>query len=272
VSGATTGSEQLSAALEPLRRDPSSSAVVCDLDGTLAPIVERPDDASVPEPTRKLLAAVAERYALVACITGRRALDARRMVGLGTIAYSGNHGFELLRLGEDEPRPDPSLEGHEQDAERFLAEQVAEDQVAGAGIRVEDKGAIVALHWRGAEEEGAAEALAGKIASVAEGKGLIAHRGRKVLEIRPPVRIDKGVAIASLLQGGSLRAALYGGDDRTDADTFGALHRLREEGKLEAGICIGVSSPEAPREVIEAADLVVEGPDGFVAVLEALLT
>lgn len=271
MPGATTGSEQLSTALEPLRRDPSASAVVCDLDGTLAPIVDRPEQARLPEPTRKLLGAAAERYALVACITGRRALDARRMVGLKTIAYSGNHGFELLGPGEEEPRPDPTLEGHEQDAERFVAEHVDGDELAGAGIRVEHKGPIVALHWRGAEDEGAADAMAGKIGDEAQGKGLITHRGRKVLEIRPAVKIDKGVAVASLLRGNSLRAALYGGDDRTDADAFRELRRLREEGSLEAGICVGVSSPEAPREVIEAADLVVEGPDGFVAVLEALL-
>jgi trehalose 6-phosphate phosphatase len=271
VSGATQGSEQLSGSLDPLRRDPSSSAVLTDLDGTLAQIVERPDRAAVPDRAKELLAAVAERYALVACITGRRALDARRIVGLDTITYSGNHGFELLRPGESEPKPDPSLDGHHEDAKRFLTENVDRAELASAGIRVEEKGAIVALHWRGAGNEGEAEALAGEIASEAEWHGLVPHRGRKVLEIRPDVSIDKGIALASLVRDEVVRAALYGGDDRTDADAFRALRQLRDEGKLKATVCVAVSSPEAPPVVIEAADVVVEGSPGFLSVLEALI-
>ena len=145
------------------------------------------------------------------------------MVGLDELAYSGNHGFELLLPGETEVRPDPSLDGHESDAPRFVEGLDRARARAAPGSRVEDKGAIVALHWRGAPNEGAAESLAHEIASEAEWQGLVPHRGRKVLEIRPNVAINKGIAVAALIPARPVDAALYGGDDRTDVDAFAAL-------------------------------------------------
>jgi trehalose 6-phosphate phosphatase len=240
-----------------------------DVDGTIAPITTKPADAAVPEPTRDLLRKLAERYALVACLSGRRALDARRIVGLDELAYSGNHGFELLLPGDEEARPDPSLDGHEDDAPRFVA-GLDRSELERVGIRTEDKGAIIGLHWRGAENEGAAESLAHEIASEAEWQGLVPHRGRKVLEIRPNVPINKGIAVAALLASRPMDAALYGGDDRTDVDAFTALRTLQEDGRLRATACIAVASDESPPEVSREADLTVGGPPGFVRVLEAL--
>jgi trehalose 6-phosphate phosphatase len=262
----TAGLESL---IAPLRERPDRSAVLTDVDGTIAPIVSEPGEAMVPEETRELLRALAQRYALVACVSGRRALEARRIVGLNGLAYSGNHGIELLLPGDDEVRPDPSLDGHESDAARF-AESLDGSQLERAGIRTEDKGAIIALHWRGAANEGAAESLAHEIATEAEWQGLVPHHGRKVLEIRPNVAINKGIAVATLIPSRPIDAALYGGDDLTDLDAFAALRTLEEDGDLEAIACIAVASDESPLEVTEAADLTVPGPTGFVHVLEAL--
>jgi trehalose 6-phosphate phosphatase len=256
--------------LAPLRAEPGRSAILTDIDGTIAPITLKPEDAAVPEHTRELLRSLAERYALVGGISGRRALDARRIVGLDELAYSGNHGFELLLPGDEEVRPDPSLDGHEDDAPAFVAE-LDRSELERVGIRTEDKGAIVGLHWRGAENEGAAESLAHEIASESEWQGLVPHRGRKVLEIRPNVPINKGIAVAALLASRPIDAALYAGDDRTDVDAFTALRTLREDGQLHATVCIAVASDESPPEVSREADLTVEGPEGFVRVLEALL-
>jgi trehalose 6-phosphate phosphatase len=266
---AAPGDEKLARLLAPLREDPGQAAILTDVDGTIAPITGRPEEAGVPEGTRELLRRLAARYALVAAISGRRAVDARRIVGVDEIAYSGNHGFELLLPGADEPQPDPSLDGHEGDAARFVAglDRAELDRV---GFRVEDKGAIVALHWRGAANETAAESLAQEIASEAEWQGLVPHRGRKVLEIRPNVAINKGIAVAALIPARPIDHALYGGDDRTDVDAFAALRTLHEDGELETAVCIAVSSDESPPEVAEAADLTVPGPEGFVRVLEAL--
>ncbi len=257
--------------LAPLREDPSRAAILTDVDGTLAPIVLDPNEAAVPERTRELLRALSERYALVGCLSGRRALDARRVVGVDGLAYSGNHGFELLLPGEDEARPDPSLDGHEEDAPHFV-EELDRSELEQAGIRTEEKGAIVALHWRGVPNEGAAESLAREIASEAEWQGLVPHQGRKVLEIRPNVPINKGIAVAALIPARPVRAALYGGDDRTDVDAFTALRTLRDDGALSVAACIGVVSDESPPEVAHEADLTVRGPEGFVSVLEALAT
>ena len=255
--------------IAPLRERPERAAVLTDVDGTIAPIVPDPAAAEVPQKTRELLRRLAERYALVGCLSGRRAEDARRIVGLDELAYSGNHGFELLLPGDTEVRPDPSLDGHEADAPRFVA-AVDQGELERAGIRIEDKGAIVALHWRGAPNEGAAESLAHEIASDAEWRGLVPHRGRKVLEIRPNVPVNKGIAVAALIPARPVEAALYGGDDRTDVDAFLALRTLERDGKLSATACVAVASDESPREVSREADLTVEGPDGFVRMLEAL--
>jgi len=266
---AAPGDEKLARLLAPLREESGRAAILTDVDGTIAPITGRPEKAAVPERTRELLRRLAARYALVAGISGRRAVDARRIVGVDEIAYSGNHGFELLPPGTDEPQPDPSLDGHEGDAARFVAE-LDRRALDRAGFRIEDKGAIVALHWRGAPNEGEAESLASEIANAAEWQDLVPHRGRKVLEIRPNVPINKGIAVAAILASQPLQAALYAGDDRTDVDGFTALRTLRDDGDLEATACIAISSPETPPEVPESADLSVPGPEGFVAVLEAL--
>lgn len=261
--------ERLQRLLEPLRSDPGRSTILTDVDGTIAPIVLDPKEAAVPEATRELLRSLAQRYALVGCLSGRRARDAKRVVGLDELAYSGNHGFELILPGEDELRPDPSLDGHEADAPSFVGalDRSALDRV---GIRTEDKGAIVALHWRGASNEGAAESLAHEIASEAEWNGLVPHLGRKVLEIRPNVATNKGIAVAALIPARPVDSALYGGDDRTDVDAFKALRMLEQDGDLSASVCVAVASDESPPEVSGEADITVQGPEGFVRVLEAL--
>jgi trehalose 6-phosphate phosphatase len=273
VNGASAedggAAETLDSLIAPLREHADRAAILTDIDGTIAPIVTDPSDASVPEGTREILRELAARYALVACLSGRRALDARRVVGLDQLAYSGNHGFELLLPGDTEVRPDPSLDGHEADAPRFV-EGLDTAELERTGIRTEDKGAIIALHWRGAPNEAAAESLAHEIASEAEWEGLVPHRGRKVLEIRPNVAINKGIAVAALIPARPVKRALYGGDDRTDVDAFAALRTLEDDGELETAVCIAIASDESPPDVSQASDLTVPGPEGFVRVLEAL--
>lgn len=255
--------------LEPLLSDPGAAAILTDVDGTIAPIVQDPAAAAVPDETRELLGRLAERYGLVGCVSGRPAADARRIVGLESIAYSGNHGYELLLPGDGRARPDPSLDGHDRDAAEFV-DGLGSADLERAGIRVEDKGAIVALHWRGSENQAAAESLASEIAAEAEWKELVAQRGRKVLEIRPNVAINKGIAVAAMIASKPVRTALYGGDDRTDADAFEALRTLREDGDLDAIACVAIGSDEAPPEVSAGADATVDGPEGFAGVLRAL--
>ncbi|CAB4915942.1 unannotated protein [freshwater metagenome] len=255
--------------LAPLRAQPERSAILLDLDGTLAPIVRDPDTASVPELTRRAVQDLTERYALVGCITGRQASDARRIVGIGTIPYAGLHGAELLVRGAPKAVLDPEVErwGARVAA---AADAVDEDALRAAGVRREDKGPIVALHWRGADDEAAAVELAETIGHDALAAGLAIHRGRRVIELRPPVPIGKDGAVRRLLARLDIGCALYLGDDRTDVDGFTALRALVSDGRLERAVCLGVTSDETPPELVSAADAMVDGPLGVRRLLTAL--
>jgi trehalose-phosphatase len=246
-------------ALADLRADPAASALLLDVDGTLAPIVTDHDAAAVPAETVAVLAELAERYGLVACISGRHALDARRIVGLDQIIYAGNHGFELLMPGDDVTSLDP-LVGDAAGLAGAFTSQLDREALAGVGIRLEDKGPIHAIHWRGAPDVVEAETLAAEVAADAEAAGLDVRRGRLVLELRPKVALDKGVAVSHLIQGAGASAALYAGDDRTDLDAFRALRELRARESLKAAVCVGVASEEGPEEIQREADVVVGSP------------
>jgi trehalose 6-phosphate phosphatase len=259
-------------ALEPLRSDPSHSAVLLDIDGTLAPIVRHATDAHVPEATRTLLIEIAKRYRLVGCVSGRRAASARQVVAIGSIAYVGNHGGELLRAGATRPELDPELAAWTERVHAF-ATRVYTSEHQRLRVRSEDKHTIAAFHWRGAPDETAAEAAVRDIAARAEAEGLAVHWGRKVLEVRPPVVLDKSLGVTALLNGTGpdLHAALYAGDDTTDLDAFRGLRALVQDGTLGRAVCVAVRSEEAPGELIEQADLAIDGPDGVRELLEALL-
>jgi trehalose 6-phosphate phosphatase len=261
----------LSEALAPLRANPKRSAILFDIDGTLAPIVQNAADAHVSEDTRQLLIRVARRYGLVACVSGRQASDARAMVAIGTIAYIGSHGAELLRPGWTEAVVDQGLRDWARRIHDF-GREADTAELRRLRVRLEDKRVIVAFHWRGAPDEDAARAAIDSIASRAEAAGLRTHWGRKVLEIRPPVRIDKGAGIASLLAETDIEVALYVGDDVTDLDAFRMLGQLVEEGKLRRAVRVGVRSEEGPSEITSEADIVVEGTDGVQRLLTLLAT
>ena len=242
-----------------------------DIDGTLAPIVEHASEAHVPESTRQLLITVSRLYKLVACVTGRRASEARAMVSIGTITYLGAHGAEQLRPGWTAAKLDPAVAEWSRRIHDFgRAEDTADAR--RLRVRAEDKGAIVAFHWRGAPDQDAAQAAVGEIADRAQAAGLRAHWGRKVLEIRPPVTIDKGVGVQRLLQefGTGIEAVMYAGDDTTDLDAFRALAGMRRDGALTDVVLVGVASDEGPSEITAEADVVIDGPAGMRGLLTLL--
>lgn len=256
-------------ALAPLRESPARAATFFDIDGTLAPIVDQPSDSVVPERTRQLLVSLAHGYRAVACVSGRRASEARALVGVGSISYLGAHGTELLRAGATEPVLDPGLEEWRGRMSEF-ARQADTPDLRRRGVRLEDKGVILAFHWRAAPDREAARAAIDAVAARAQAGGFRTHWGRKVLEVRPPVRIDKGAGIRSLLEGLDVDVAMYVGDDATDLDAFRMLDQLVEEGRLAHAVKVGVRSDEGPEAIASDADLVVEGTDGVVELLELL--
>ena len=237
-------------ALEQLARDPTRAALLLDVDGTLAPIVPRPEDAHVPAETRAELERLHARYALVAAISGRTAEHARRIVGIDDLEYIGAHGLEL----------DPETEQWREPLQELIA---AAGWPAG---ETEDKGATVSFHYRGADDEAAARARLDEVAEVARAAGLVPVFGRKVLDVRPPVDADKGTAVRHLLADRDLTAALYAGDDTTDLDAFRGL----AEAGLELAVRVAVVSDESPPELREQADLTVTGPEGLLELLRQL--
>jgi trehalose 6-phosphate phosphatase len=231
--------------LAQLRAEPEQAAVLLDVDGTLAPIVARPELSAVPEGTRDEVRRLAGRYALVAAVSGRSGVDAARLVGVDGVVYVGVHGLELA----------PEAERWRETLRPFAAERWP---------WVEDKGLTVAFHWREAPDEADAVRALETVAERAESLGLEARWGRKVLEVRPPVAADKGTAVRALLAERGLRRALYAGDDTTDLDAFRGLDGL------ELGVRVAVVSPEAPRGLAEAADVVVASPAELLELLRTL--
>jgi trehalose 6-phosphate phosphatase len=262
--------ETLAAALRPLTEDPSRAAILCDIDGTLAPIVRRAEEAHVPDKASRLLGQAARRYGLVACISGRAAADARRLVGVGGIAYAGSHGAELLEPGATGARISPAFDSWTERVASFVEER-DDPELRQLRVRIERKGPIIAFHWRDVPDEDAARTRLEGFAREAEAAGLDFHWGRKVLEIRPPVPVDKGQAVRELVERSGVRTALFGGDDATDLDAYAALDALVAEGVLEHAVKIGVRSDEGPAAIVEQADHAVDGTEGFVGVLETLL-
>ena len=231
--------------LASLAESPDAAAIMLDVDGTLAPIVARPELATVPEETRAELRRLVARYALVACISGRTGEDAARVVGVDGPVYVGVHGLELAPEAESWREP-----------LREFAESV--------DWPVEDKGLAVVFHYRESEDEDAAFAELQRVAGRATALGLEAQFGRKMLEVRPPVSADKGTAVRALLAQRGLRRALYAGDDTTDLDAFRALDGL------DVGVRVAVASDESPAQLREVADVVVGSTDELLALLHAL--
>ena len=253
--------------IEPLlpviRRRPLG--VMSDIDGTLAPIVARPEDATAPEATRRLLRQLVAKGVRVAAVTGRSLEAARRMVGVEGIAYAADHGLTLWLDGKRESAPGLA------EYERLAAE--AERELGGlaeAGVQMENKGALLAAHYRNAPDRAAArEAIRAAIEGSEAARRFEAKEGRLVVELRPPIAADKGTAVEALAGRLGLAGIVCLGDDVTDIDMFRAVERLREGGV--AGVSVAVASEEAAPEVMEAADFRLEGREGVEWLLGEIL-
>jgi trehalose 6-phosphate phosphatase len=232
------------------RSDPERAAVLLDIDGTLAPIVERPEDAAVPAETRAEVERLALKYGLVACVSGRTAADAQAVVGLDGIEYVGVHG----------------LEGNPA-AERFALQLEAFAERVPWPWRLESKaGVTLAFHFREATDQKEAELHAREVVRAAEDAGLRAQLGRAIVEVGPPVEVDKGTAVRRLLDGRPLTRALYAGDDTTDLDAFRGL----DKADLDVALKVSVGSPEMNPRLLTEADLVVDGPGELLTLLRTL--
>ncbi|MFE0453548.1 trehalose-phosphatase [Streptomyces sp. NPDC058914] len=258
-------------ALDAIRARPRTTLVALDFDGTLAPIVENPDDARAHPDAVPALAALAPKVASVAVVTGRPAAVAVRnggfagVPGLEHLTVLGHYGAERwdARTGTvSAPAPHPGVA-----AARAELPGVLDAAGAWQGTWVEEKGRAVAVHTRRAQDPQAAfEALRQPLADLAAGHGLIVEPGRMVLELRPP-GVDKGVALHEYVREIGAEAVLYAGDDLGDLPAFAAVEKLRSDGV--PGLLVASGSAEVT-ELAERADLVVDGPAGVVRLLRTL--
>ena len=254
------------AGLAALLADPAHALIGLDFDGTLAPIVADPDRARAHPGVRPALERLSPLLGRVAVVTGRPAavaVDYGGMAGISGLTVLGHYGLERWAGGTVTAPPESA--GVES-ARRRLPGLMA-DLGAPEGTAVEDKGRSVAVHVRRTADPVAALALIdAPLRALADEVGLVVEPGRMVRELRPP-GADKGAALLTLVDEIGPSVVVFVGDDLGDLAAFAAVEHLRGAGIPGLLVCSGSSEVTA---LAERADLVVEGPAGVVALLDAL--
>jgi trehalose 6-phosphate phosphatase len=240
-------------------------AICLDFDGTIAPIVEDPAAARPLPGIVELLGPLADRYAAVAIVSGRPATYLASHAAAPGVRYLGMYGLEEIVDGR--VLVDPRLEAARPAVEAARRDLAADPAVTSSGAHLEDKRYAVAVHLRRVADPGRWAGPAGQAATrVAAAHGLEVVPGRMVWELRPQVRSDKGDAVRRVATESGARHLLVAGDDLGDLPAFAVAE------ELGGGLRVAVGSDEAPAELLDAADLVVDGPEGVRGLLEHLLS
>jgi trehalose 6-phosphate phosphatase len=237
---------------------PECSALLLDFDGSMAPIVERAEDARPLPETPAVLARLAAGLGRVAIVSGRPVGFLARHLPVDGVAYVGLYGMEQTIDGEYsvDQRVEPYL----------AAVAAATAELAArlpAGLVEPKSGISVTLHWRPRPDR--ADEIVAVAHEVATRHGLAELRTRMAIELRPPIEVDKSVAVRALLEGFEVGA--FAGDDYGDLAAFAELDRAVADKRLRRAVRIGVTSTEAPPELAQATDLIVDGPAGLLALL-----
>lgn len=237
-----------------LAADPTRTAILMDFDGTLSAIVDHPDDAVALPGVVEVIARLTTLVARVGIVSGRPVEFLRRVVPVEGVALVGQYGLERWEGGQVvvDPR-----------AQRYAAPIAGVADAADAelsGVFVERKGTVaVTLHWR--TTPGLGDRARAWADAAAAAHGLQIYPTKMAVELRPPLPVDKGDGVELLATG--MGAALFAGDDHGDLSGFDALDRMTANGTLADALRVGVRSPEAPAELIARADVLVDGPRGF---------
>jgi trehalose 6-phosphate phosphatase len=246
------------------------AGLITDVDGTISPIMARPEEAYVLPEARQALIGLKGLIDMVAVVSGRTVADARAMVGIDGLIYVGNHGLELL--GSNGPELVPEVRPWVPRLAAVLGE-VARRLEADAitGVIIENKGATASLHYRLAPDPDAVRRrLLEILAQSAVTSGLRLEEGRRVINLLPPLMVTKGSAVSWLVREHALKRLVYLGDDVTDAHAFKALGVLRQTSHLET-LGIGVIGPETPPEVRQLADVAVPSVSAVATLLLRVL-
>jgi trehalose 6-phosphate phosphatase len=206
-----------------------------------------------------LLRELASAYGVVAVVSGRPVSFLRAHLPEETELH-GLYGLESVVAGESFTHPEAA-------PWRAVIDQVATDarSLGEAGVDVEHKGLSLTLHFRRVPD--LADRAVVWATEAADRSGLHLRRAKMSLELHPPVAIDKGSVVEARAAG--CTAAMYVGDDEGDLPAFEALDRLAGGGV--AALKVAVRTPEASPGMLAAADVLVDGPEGAVTLLSALL-
>jgi trehalose 6-phosphate phosphatase len=246
-------------ALSRVRSGLSRAAIFTDFDGTLSTIVDWPDDAVLVDGAEPVVRQLAEEAGLFAVVSGRPISYLERRLPAGPV-LSGLYGLEVLRDGERHDHPQAG-------AWREVVTDVhaTSEAVGPEGMVVESKGLSLTLHYRA--EPGLAMAVQDWAQRQADRSGLVIRPAKMSVELHPPLATDKGTVVLDMVD--ALDPVVFIGDDRGDLAAFAALVDLATRGRTV--VRIAVASSEAPREIIEQADLVVDDPAGALVVLRGFL-
>jgi trehalose 6-phosphate phosphatase len=249
----------------PLRSDAGEAALAqlaarrpllaFDFDGTLAPIVNRPEDARLPEATADRLQRLMA-LTPVAIVTGRRIADARQRLGFEPHHLLGNHGAE-----DEHADPGDALAPHADPQYRKALGHLdaARPDLHAAGVRIEDKGASIALHYRQADDIARAEAVIDALLGLL-GDDIKTFGGKMVVNLSPAGSPDKADAMHTLLRRSGAGSALFAGDDLNDEPVF-------ERAPADwLTLRVGHTMPDS------RARWTIDGPEDMVWVLDRLLT
>ncbi len=242
----------------------SRAGIFCDFDGSLAPIVPDPSKARAVRGAGRVLERLARRYAAVAVVSGRPVSFLTKRLHPRKVRLVGLYGIEE-RVGRS-LRVLPEVSAARASIDRS-AERLRTDLADVDGVFIEHKGLAVSVHFRRARDRTAAlERALPVVQQVAREEGLASvTRGRLVLEIPPPVDVDKGHVVRRVIEEKKLAGALVVGDDVGDLPTFRAVDGL------ELAVRVAVASDEAPPELIAAADHVVGSPQALIDLLKSLV-
>jgi trehalose 6-phosphate phosphatase len=259
-----SGRDPLAAPVARLAGRAGRVAICLDFDGTIAPIVDDPAAARPLPGVVDLLGPLAVRYAAVALVSGRPATYLASHAAARGVRYLGLYGLEEIVDGR--VQVDPRLEAARPAVVAAARDLAADPAVRESGAHLEDKRYAVAAHTRRVADPARWAGPVGEAATrIAARHGLEVVGGRLVWELRPQVHSDKGDAVRRVVAESGADSLLVAGDDLGDLPAFAAAD------ELGGGLRVAVGSAEAPAELLEEADLVVDGPAGVRALLERLL-
>jgi trehalose 6-phosphate phosphatase len=236
-----------------LRRPPFG--LITDVDGTISETAPTPPQAKITPLCRQYLSILCQHLSLVAAISGRPAVEVKSMLKIDGMVYIGNHGMERWAEGHSEFTRDM------QDYPEVIKAVIKEltPLLSIEGIIIENKGITATIHYRLCREPQSVEKQILKaLKNLPLARRLRIISDRMVIDLLPPLEVNKGTATLDLIQGYNLQGGIYLGDDLTDIDAFRAVHSTSQNPDFQ-GFAIGITSQEMPEGLVTESDFTLDG-------------